>query len=95
MSALVTIKGRLRKDDEMGKNFCRRLRLQGQIPANLMENAKSTPIMIDSKLLSSAWKNDKTFQLALDGSETKTVLIKELQIDPIKRKALHVDLMYA
>lgn len=94
MSALVTIKGRLRKDDEKGKNFCRRLRLQGEVPANLMDNTKSTPIAIEGKLLSTAWKSGKTFQLDLDGS-VKAVLIKELQIDPVKRDAVHVDLMFA
>lgn len=94
MSALITIKGRLRKDDEKGKNFCHRLRSTGEIPANLMDKAKSVPIVVEGKMLSTAWKNGKTFQLELDGG-LKTVSIKELQIDPVKRTALHVDLMYA
>lgn len=94
MSALITIKGRLRKDDEKGKNFCRRLRLKGEVPANLMDKTKSTPIAIEGKLLSAAWKGGKTFQLECEGT-VRSVLIKELQIDPVKRDAVHVDLMYA
>lgn len=94
MSALITIKGRLRKDDEKGKNFCRRLRLQGQVPANLLDKTKSVPLALEAKQLPLAWKNGKTFQLELDGA-LKSVLIKELQIDPVKRSAIHVDLMYA
>ena len=94
MSALLTIKGRLRKDDEKGKNFCRRLRLQGEVPANLLDKTKSTTLAIEAKQLSNAWKNGKTFQLELDGN-VKSVFIKELQIDPVKRGAIHVDLMYA
>ena len=93
MSA-ITIKGRLRKEDEKGKNFCRRLRLQGEVPANLLEKATSTPIAVEAKLLPLAWKNGKTFQLDLNGG-LRAVIIKELQIDATKRDAVHVDLMYA
>ncbi len=94
MSALITIKGRLRKEDEQGKNSCRRLRTRGEVPANLLDNAKSTALAIEAKLLPIAWKKGKTFQLEFNGT-VKSVLIKELQIDPVKRDALHVDLMYA
>ncbi len=94
MSTQLTIKGRLRKDDEKGKNFCRRLRLQGDVPANLMDKTKSTPLILEAKQLPIAWKNGKTFQLELDGG-VKSVVIKELQIDAVKRSAVHVDLMYA
>ncbi len=93
MSALVTIKGRLRSQDEHGKNSCRRMRAQGEVPANLLENAKSTVIAVEGKLLSVAWKKGKTFQLEFNGT-SKPVIIKELQIDPVKRNAIHVDLMY-
>ena len=94
MSALITIKGRLRKADELGKNVCRRLRLRGEVPANLLDKTKSTPVALEAKLLSLAWKNGKSFQLDLEGA-SKTVIIKELQIDAVKRTALHVDLMFA
>ena len=94
MSALLTIKGRMRTDEEKGKNVCRRLRLRGEVPANLIGKAKSTPIVVEAKMLSAAWKNGKTFQLELDG-QAKAVVMKELQVDPVKRSALHLDLMYA
>ncbi len=94
MSTELTIKGRLRKQDEMGKNSCRRLRSQGEIPANLMQKTNALSIAIEAKQLSLAWRNGKTFQLDFEGS-VKTVTIKELQIDAVKRNALHVDLMYS
>ncbi len=93
MSALVTIKGRLRNDDEKGKNACRQLRRAGHIPANILSKPKSVPIAIEPKLLSLAWKSGKAFQLDLDG-QVKAVAIKELQIDPISRNPLHVDLIF-
>ena len=93
MTDLITIKGRLRKEGEQGKNVCRRLRTQGQIPANILHKAKSELIVLDTKLLSTAWKSGKTFNLEIDGA-VKPVVIKELQIDPVKRHPLHVDLMY-
>jgi len=61
MSALITIKGRLRKDDEKGKNFCRRLRLKGEVPANLMDKTKSTPIAIEGNCFLQRGKMERRF----------------------------------
>ncbi len=92
MSELVTIEGKLRS--ETGKNFCRRLRAQGKIPANILVGSKSQLIELEAKLLSKAWKgSDRKFNLSLDGV-TKVVKIQELQINPVKRAPLHADLMY-
>ena len=88
---LVTIEGKLR--EETGKGAARKLRAAGMIPANLLEKGKATSISIDPKWLSKAWQNGKQFNLVLDGA-TKKVTIKELQINAVKRSALHVDLMY-
>lgn len=49
-------------------------------------------IEIDPKFLSVAWKGDKKFTLHLEGKEIP-VIIKELQINSVKRTPLHVDLM--
>lgn len=77
-----------------GKGYARKLRANGKIPANILSKAKSVSIELDPKWLSRAWKqDDKKFNLDLNG-ETKTVFIKELQLHPVKRYALHVDLMY-
>ena len=88
---LVKIEGRLRT--ATGKGVCRRLRAEGKVPGNILENAKATAIELDGKWLSKAWKSGKKFNLVLDGQE-KTVRIQELQINPVKRSAVHVDLMY-
>ena len=88
---LLKIDGKLRS--ATGKGVCRRLRAEGKIPGNILVNSKSTPIELESKLLSKVWKSGKQFSLNLDGQE-RTVRIQELQINPVKRTALHVDLMY-
>lgn len=92
MSELVTIKAEIRT--ETGKNNCRRILTAGKIPGNILDKTKSTLITLDPKLLSTAWKAGKTFNLDFAG-QVRTVIIKELQINPIKRTALHVDLMYS
>ena len=91
-SNLLRIEGTLRT--KMGKNYCRKLRKAGQkIPANLLGQGDKSSIELDSKLLSKAWKAEKKFNLKY-GNETKAVLIKELQISPVSRIPLHVDLQY-
>lgn len=87
--SLIEIPGALR--NETGKGACRKLRSQGLIPGNLVEKGKSTPVQLDPKFLSKAWQSGKQFNLAIDG-KLHHVKIIELQIDPIKRFAKHVDL---
>ena len=91
MSEKITIQGSFRK--EHGKGYCRRLRAQGKVPGNILNKAKAVSIELEAKLLSKAWKAGKTFTLNMDG-ENLSVRIHELQINPIKRTAVHVDLMY-
>ena len=81
------------KRDGSGKEYARKLRAAGKIPAVLNHKGSSTKIELNPKFLSKAWLRDKTFTLDLAG-EQKQVLIKELQLDPAKRRALHVDLTY-
>jgi len=88
---LITIEAVVR--DLRGKGAARKLRAAGQIPANLLENGKATALQLDPKWLSKAWQNGKEFNLALEGA-TKKVRIHELQIHPIRREAIHVDLMF-
>lgn len=88
---LVVIEGFLR--EKTGKEYCRKLRKAERIPANILDNAKATKIELNYKNLSKAWKNGKQFSLLMNG-ESKTVRIHELQINPVKRTPIHVDLMY-
>ena len=76
-----------------GKSYTRKLRRGGKVPAVLLENGKSTLLELDPKHLPKAWKsNDRKFNMVFNG-KTTAVKIQELQIDPVKRSCLHVDLM--
>ena len=79
--------------DTFGKGANRRTRNEGLIPAVILEKGKTTAIKLDPKFLSRAWQNGRTFTLDYAGAQKK-VKIQELQLDPVKRWALHVDLMY-
>jgi large subunit ribosomal protein L25 len=87
---IVTIEGRIRK--ETGKGHNRKLRASGMIPANLMSRSGATAIAINPKWLSRAWQRGKVFALDLDG-KIQNVRIQELQLHPLKRVPLHVDLL--
>lgn len=77
-----------------GKGYARKLRRAGKIPGVLLLKGEGKPIELDPKLLPKVWKNEsREFTLKL-GSETKQATITDLQIDPVKRLALHVDLKY-
>jgi large subunit ribosomal protein L25 len=91
-NSLLTIEGQIRT--QTGKGYCRKLRAKGLVPANLLDgkNAPSA-VEIASKWLSKVWQNGKVFKLSLSGN-LKTVAIKEIQIDAVKRTVVHVDLMY-
>ena len=79
---------------QTGKGYNRKLRASGKVAANLLDSGKSYPLELDPKLLSKVYKGyDKKFNLDWNGA-TKTVSIQELQIHPVSRKVLHLDLMY-
>jgi len=89
----VTIEATVRTT--VGKSYTRKLRREGKIPAVLNVKGKSTVLELDPKMLSRAWRDcGKQFDLVVNG-KTERVLIKELQIHPVKRLALHVDLVPA
>ena len=92
-TTMVTIEANLRT--ETGKSYTRKLRKAGKIPAVMLEAGKATNLELDPKLLPKAWKlGGRKFNMTLDG-KTIPVKIQELQVDPVKRHALHVDLMKA
>ena len=84
---------------EKGKGVAKRLRREGKLPA-VVYGHKTAPIAltIDSKqlfkLIVEGKSEHKLFGLSIEGNGKpleKTVMIKELQIDPLKRNFLHVD----
>jgi ribosomal protein L25 (general stress protein Ctc) len=86
----ITIEATVRT--RSGKSYTHALRRAGRIPAVLNHKGQSTLLELDPKLLSKAWRdNGRVFHLAVEGS-SKKVRITELQLDPVKRLALHVDL---
>jgi large subunit ribosomal protein L25 len=87
----VTIEATIRTGT--GKSYTRKLRSSGKIPAVLLDGGKSTILELDPKYLSKAWKScDRKFTMVFEGKNIP-VKIQELQLDPVRRAALHVDLM--
>jgi len=77
-----------------GKSHIRKLRKSGRIPGVLLDKGQSFPLEFDPKWLGKAYKNGKQFELTFKG-QTRVVKVVEIQVDPVKRVPLHVDLMYA
>ena len=84
---------------EKGKGVAKRLRSEGKLPA-VVYGHKTDPIAltIDSKqllkLIVEGKSEHKLFGLSIEGNGKpieKIVMIKELQIHPLKRHFLHVD----
>ncbi len=87
---LIKIEGELR--DITGKSTARKLRRDGKIPGNLLDAGKSTPIILNPKMLGKVHLAGGKFELVLAGKSHK-VAIKELQIDHVRRVPLHLDIV--
>lgn len=84
----------------VGKGFARRLRAQGMIPAAVYgEGGEASAVAINAKelagILRSGSGQNTIFKLALPQSdgEPANVIIKDYQVDPIKGRLLHADLL--
>jgi len=84
-----------------GKEDARRLRHQGLIPAVVYgQRGETIPITLNPQQLSKVLREgagertliNLTIEGLQDGPITKTVILKEKQIDPLKRTWLHADL---
>lgn len=85
---------------QTGKGAARRLRSAGKLPA-ILYGAETEPMMLAmeyselEKTLRGRAAENIIFDLTINGgkkSQSKKVMIKELQRDPVKRDYLHVDL---
>ena len=82
-----------------GKNAANRLRAQDQIPAVLYGGGKEmetwslqVPRKTLATLLNKGLHSNAIFKLNLKGtSQTRHVMIRDLTLDPVSRKMLHVD----
>jgi len=86
--------------DGRGKGPTRRLRAQGLIPAAVYgEGQDSVAVAVDAKQIANILRSDTghntIFKLALAGSdgEPANVIIKDWQVDPVRGRLLHADLM--
>jgi large subunit ribosomal protein L25 len=93
----LNLAARVRTD--AGKGAARRLRRSDQVPA-IFYGPNSQPVMLAVKyldlktLLKSASSENVIFQLQIEsgqGTENRTVMLKELQTDPIKPVYYHAD----
>jgi len=78
------------------KNAARRVRMGGKIPAVVYGAGQdSLPVAVDprqvTRILNSETGHNTIFDLALDGSKTKAMIV-DWQYEPIKGKLLHIDL---
>ncbi len=82
------------KRNESGKGSARTLRRAGIIPAIVYSEGNSTPIQLNTKimtkLLMSGSAEHALITVALDGSE-HPVIIKDFQLDPVSDELLHID----
>lgn len=88
---LITIAASAREPG--GKSQARKLRRENLIPGVILAKGGNTMIQLDPKWLHRANKaENKAFNLSF-GGKTQKVKIYEVQLDPVKRVALHVDLI--
>ena len=88
---LITIAATRR--EQTGKGYARKLRRAARLPGIVLDRGKSTAVELDPKLLGKVWQSGKRFVLQLDGEKHNAVL-KDVQIDAVKRTPLHVDIAY-
>lgn len=81
-----------------GKNVNRRLRVAGVIPAVLYGRGKEpVPLSMEPKtivdILYSESGQNTIFSLSVDGGERVNAMVKDYQLDPVKGRVIHTDLI--
>ncbi len=75
-----------------GKQAAKKIRRSGRIPGIFFDKGQSIPVEIDSKYIPKVYAQaERQFKMDLEGA-SRTVKIADVQIDPIRRVAIHVDL---
>lgn len=90
----VALSGKIKK--ETGKGVNRRLRAQGRTPAVFYNKGENFGLTVDSKEMEKLREKHGTtvlVELAVEGDSKKsrTVILKDLQIHPIKPGLVHID----
>lgn len=83
---------------EVGKGPARRLRATGMIPAALYGVGEApTAVAVNGRALAGVLRSQSgrntIFRLTVPGGEPAHVIIKDLQIDPLKGRLIHADLL--
>ena len=82
---------------ERGKNAARRLRTSGEVPA-VLYGGKGEPLAlaVNSKQLSALLRSESgqntVFRVRLPGGD-ESAMVKDWQVDPVKGRLLHVDMV--
>ncbi len=85
--------------EELGKEKAKKLRTKGLIPAIFYgPKSQSIPLVVLSKELAKALQTEAGENVLIDldirkgdQSDRKVVMLKDIQIDPLKRMTLHTD----
>lgn len=84
--------------EDAGKGASRRIRRQGMIPAILYGIGDLIPVIVDPKKLTRILERGENtiFQFNIEGEEKseRSVIVKELQCDPVRNDILHADLLH-
>ncbi len=78
-----------------GTSKARAVRAQGKVPGVLYGHGSSEAIAIERRALDELLhRGGRTglIQLSLGGKKIDTALVREVQIDPVSRRTIHVDL---
>jgi len=85
--------------DGVGKEKARKIRERGLVPAIFYgPRSKTIPLVVDPKELAKALHTEAGENVLInleirkgDQADRKVVMVKDIQIDPLKRTALHTD----
>lgn len=80
-----------------GKSVTRKIRAAGKLPGVVYGLGKSMAVTVDprtvTKLLLEEGGRNKTLSLVGQGLEGRFALVKDYQVDPVKRTLVHVDFL--
>lgn len=92
---IITLKATPRSGN--GKGPARRLRASGRLPAVAYAGGKTVAIAIEREALKSILKSElgrnTVIEMAVEGSESFHVMVKDYSVHPITRQLIHADFM--
>jgi large subunit ribosomal protein L25 len=85
--------------DEVGKERAKKIRARGLVPAIFYgPRSKTIPLVIDPKELAKVLQTEAGENVLIDldirkgeRADRKVVMVKDIQVDPLKRTTLHTD----